>query len=271
MAITANQRMFTLERQQLGQKRPQRAESSTVAVKPAPPARAAEESGNGEVLKAIEALRRDLLAAGRLDSADDDTADADLTARRAEAAAASDEVAKYREQINLLKAEIKGLARMIAETKQEIAALRSDDPDQDKIVAMTNELDAVVTATEGATETILEVAEKVDDLAARIRNDSKEIDARANAEEIGESVVRIFEACNFQDLTGQRISKVVNTLKYVEERVNAMTEIWGADEAPLSEVDNAPSPEPDTDDHLLNGPQLENQGISQDDIDKMFG
>ncbi len=265
MPTPANRKMFTLERQQLGRMRPTVKEpANAVAV----PMLAAPKADDNEVLKAIEALRSDLLAAGRL--AGPAVTDADVEARRAEATAASEEVERYREQINLLKAEIKGLARMIAETKQEIAALRSADPDHDKITAMTSELDAVVTATEGATETILGNAESVDDLAARIVNDSKDLTAQSNAAAIGEAVIRIFEACNFQDLTGQRISKVVNTLKYVEERVNAMIEIWGAEDTLHAPKAAAKTQDADNDDHLLNGPQLENQGISQDDIDKLF-
>lgn len=43
---------------------------------------------------------------------------------------------------------------------------------------------------------------------------------------MNEMIVRIFEACNFQDLTGQRITKVVRALSFIEERVDAMMGVW---------------------------------------------
>ena len=53
----------------------------------------------------------------------------------------------------------------------------------------------------------------------------------ASREEIQERVISIFEACNFQDLTGQRISKVMGTMKFIEQHINAMMEIWGGVDA----------------------------------------
>ena len=91
------------------------------------------------------------------------------------------------------------------------------------------------------------------------------------AEDINETIVGVYEACNFQDITGQRITKVVRTLKYVEERIMAMINIWGP-EAIGEFLPKAPDDHKNDDDSaLLNGPAGENQGISQDDIDKLFG
>ena len=84
-----------------------------------------------------------------------------------------------------------------------------------------------------------------------------------------ELIIKIFEACNFQDITGQRITKVVTTVKFIEERVNSMINIWGPESFAEIEVVEAPPTDPDHD--LLSGPQLGNSGVSQDDIDKLFG
>jgi len=78
----------------------------------------------------------------------------------------------------------------------------------------------------------------------------------------------IFEHSNFQDITGQRITKVVNTLKFVEERVDKMIDIWGR-EAFMELIDDDGGAV-DEDGRLLNGPQQEGAGISQDEIDKLF-
>ena len=92
-------------------------------------------------------------------------------------------------------------------------------------------------------------------------------EASAIAAEIGKQATEIMTACSFQDLTGQRISKVVNALRYIETRINAMIEIWGIDEAArvaaTAPADNRP------DAHLLNGPQLEG-AADQSEIDSLF-
>ncbi len=77
----------------------------------------------------------------------------------------------------------------------------------------------------------------------------------------------IFEACTFQDITGQRISKIARSMKYVDERVGAIAALWGA--ASLAEV-AVPEQETDPNQALLDGPALEGEGTSQDDIDKLF-
>lgn len=176
--------------------------------------------------------------------------------------------AERKHEVQLLKTELRGLANSIQQTKSEIAALRPANSDVDRLLVVTNELDAVVSATEGATQTILDSVEQVDTAATAIHSHNPEPAVARLADEIKENVIAIFEACNFQDITGQRITKVVNTLKFIEERVEAMIEIWGRES-----FEDLPSPpeveHEDKDAKLLNGPQL--AAISQDDIDKLFG
>lgn len=172
-------------------------------------------------------------------------------------------------EMDLLKMELRALANSIQETKREIARLRSDDSDNDRLIAVASELDAVVDAAEGATEGILESAEKIDTIAQTLRAAGTDTYTTHLAEEITESVMSIFEHCNFQDITGQRITKVVNTLKFVEERVDRMMEIWGRDAfMDLSDGDDGHMH--DDDQRLLNGPQLAAKAISQDEIDRLF-
>ncbi len=88
-------------------------------------------------------------------------------------------------------------------------------------------------------------------------------------EKVGDVIISLFEACNFQDITGQRITKVVNTMKFIEERVNAMIEIWGGSET-FREIEG---PEPAVgsgQNTQLSGPQGAAEGTSQEDIDKLF-
>ena len=169
-----------------------------------------------------------------------------------------------------LRCELEALRDAIVNTKREIAAVRHPSSSSDRLVVAADELDAVVEATEQATHTILQAAETVDEMADRIKQASKDDYICRTADEMRELIIKIFEACNFQDITGQRITKVVNTVKFIEEHVDAMIAIWGKDA--FAEI--AP-PFPDApvegDQALLSGPQLNNAGVSQDDIDKLFG
>ncbi|WP_246215770.1 protein phosphatase CheZ [Microvirga makkahensis] len=169
-----------------------------------------------------------------------------------------------------LKVELDSIYEAIERTKREIATLRYAGAQGKEINRVTDELGAIVLGTETATNAILAAAERIDELsgnlAARLTGGDQEI-----AREISEQVISIFEACNFQDITGQRISKVVNAMKFVEERVHEMIEIWGGLES-FKDIGTADCA-PEGDDALLNGPALAtDKGItSQDAIDALFG
>jgi chemotaxis protein CheZ len=178
-----------------------------------------------------------------------------------------DERMKAEDEVKLLRNEIRAMSLAIQHTKSEIAALRPANSDDDRLMVVTQELDAIVTATEGATNTILEAAEKVDGLAEQIEGMGAEAAVNQLAGDIRDTIITQFEACNFQDITGQRISKVVKTLQFIEERVNKMIDIWGAEG--FDDI-NHTQEEADEEAKLLNGPQLANQGVSQADIDKLF-
>ena len=229
---------------------------------------------NSDVITAINALREDLHLLARIVAPEvnlDEARAAEEAAREArekEFVVTEEEYKRRISELNMLKTELKIFSTSIEQTKQEIAALRPPQSDDDRLIAVTYELDAIVNATEHATNTILETAEKIDGMAGNIKAQARDDHLGQLADDISEAVVNIFESCNFQDITGQRITKVVNTLKYVEERVNAMIAIWGEDSFAHIDVQ---SEEQDADKKLLNGPQLENQGISQDEIDQLFG
>jgi chemotaxis protein CheZ len=172
-----------------------------------------------------------------------------------------------RAEVKLLRNEIRAMSLAIQQTKAEIAALRPPNTADDRLMVVTQELDAIVTATEGATNTILESAEKVDALAEQVQSVNSDPTSKQIIGDIRDTVISIFEACNFQDITGQRISKVVRTLQFIEDRINKMIEIWGSET--FEEIEHTQA-EKDAEAVLLNGPQLANQGVSQADIDKLF-
>jgi chemotaxis protein CheZ len=167
-----------------------------------------------------------------------------------------------------VKIEIAQMVRMIGRAKTEIAAIKHPKSDDDRIQSASSELDAIVASTEAATEDILGAAEEIElrnrTLSGRLVEDPE---GQALTDEIAELVIKILESCNFQDLTGQRINKVVKTLRFIEERIIAMIGIWGVDafaDLPMQEESR------EGESALLNGPQSGNQGISQADIDKLF-
>jgi chemotaxis protein CheZ len=167
-----------------------------------------------------------------------------------------------------LKRQLEEVSEAILTTKKEIAKLHPLDRNNDRIAAMTDELDAIVSATEGATETILSASERIEGLTESIKVQATSDDERAAAEDITEEIMKIFEACNFQDLTGQRITRVVNTLRFVEERIETMIDALGG-EKEIAEV--APQVETkEGDARLLHGPQSGENRISQDEIDSLF-
>ncbi|HUN46117.1 MAG TPA: protein phosphatase CheZ [Stellaceae bacterium] len=159
--------------------------------------------------------------------------------------------------------EIEEIADYIQSAKREIAAIRPDEIREHYIPSATDELDAIVDATAEATGTILDSAEALEQLAGELPEET--------AEKLRTLSTRIFEACNFQDVTGQRITKVVRALKHIEHKVDAVLAAFGEGHAHKAEkpAEEAPA-DPNDESKLLNGPQLAENANNQDDIDALF-
>src|SRR5437763_6237412 len=175
------------------------------------------------------------------------------------------------EQCEKLKIELDLIHDAISRTKREIAVLHGKSFNGDEMAKVNGELGAVVGGTEQATQQILEATEAIDQAASALAKVTSADQQKLLSEEIQERVVSIFEACNFQDLTGQRISKVMNTMKFIEQHICEMMNIWGGIDAIKAHA--TPSVDSrDGDARLLNGPKMEGDvgHASQDDIDAMF-
>jgi chemotaxis protein CheZ len=174
-------------------------------------------------------------------------------------------------QAQKLKAELDLIHAVINQTKMEIATLHITGFEGPEMKRVTHELDAVIGGTEEATEGILAAAEFIDQAANSLSASVKSEHDKALAHDIQDHVVKIFEACNFQDLTGQRITKVVATLKFIETHIVRMIEIWGGLES-FKDVTPAAMAERVEDAKLVNGPMLDGAvgHASQDDIDALF-
>ncbi|MFD2262361.1 protein phosphatase CheZ [Lacibacterium aquatile] len=160
--------------------------------------------------------------------------------------------------------ELEGLATFIKTARAEIASVRPDRIKLQDIPAATDELEAVVGATETATGTILEAAEELEKMGDELGGTTQE--------RISDIVTRVYEACGFQDITGQRITKVVKTLQQIEERLDSILSAFGEDYSKL-ESEAPPASDPNkkpTDQDLLHGPQMPDEAKRQAEIDAIL-
>lgn len=157
----------------------------------------------------------------------------------------------------ILLREITGLARIIEQAKAEIAEVSVDEIRGSHIPSATGELDAIVEHTAIATDSILESCEELDGLM-------RSLDA-SQAVVVQAATTRIYEACSFQDITGQRITKVVRALKAIESKV--LTLSGSADRFDTAVVRLQLPAQPV---QLLNGPMLPQDAMQQADIDKLL-
>jgi chemotaxis protein CheZ len=174
------------------------------------------------------------------------------------------------QDIERIQVEISDIAGRIQATKVEIAALRHPLEQHGKFETAAAELGAVVSDTEQATNGIMNNVEKIEDIIGEVLavlppgfGATRLIDAR-------DHIVKIYEACNFQDITGQRINKVVRTISFIEERVTAMLALWNANE--LATMPMAPHLDRMDSGLELTGPAgaAGSPTVSQDDIDALF-
>lgn len=212
----------------------------------------ADEAQVGEILATVRELKKFLDPAQRL---------------------AADVIDAYRKEIHevyQLKAELDAMKEAISSTKKEIATLHRSEHQGKGMRRVAGELDAVVTATEEATTSILAAVEDIETQANMLRSAGVETGNNDCVGAILDRVVVLYEACNFQDLTGQRINKIVSVLKFVEERCDKMIGVWGGLDA-FKDLVEQESGEAD-ESALLNGPKLaEDEGhVSQNDIDSLF-
>src|SRR5260370_18347260 len=89
----------------------------------------------------------------------------------------------------------------------------------------------MVVGYEKVTLKIQEAANSIDQAETAMSKVTTPDQQKNLSEEIQERVVSIFEACNFQDLTGQRISKVMTTMKFIENHITVMMDFWGGVDA----------------------------------------
>jgi chemotaxis protein CheZ len=171
------------------------------------------------------------------------------------------------ESVDRIRFDLVEMAKAIARTKAEIAAIKPDIDQAGKFGEATEELDSIVSTTEAATSDILAAAEQIQEVAWTLREQGLDpevcdlLDAKATA---------VYTACSFQDLTGQRTRKVIQVLRYLEGRINAMIDIWGLDSAMAAEAaETARAREGEA--AMAGGPARPAYGLDQADVDIVMG
>ncbi len=174
-------------------------------------------------------------------------------------------------ELEKIQVEIADISGRIKATKVEMAQLRHPLAENDKFTQASEELHAVVSATESATNAIISSAEELDEIVQELKAQMPEGYQSSRVNDMNDAIVRIFESCNFQDLAGQRITKVVKTLTFIEERVESMLNLWNKQEfAALPVPQDLDKKDGDL---QLTGPKEVHDGdtsISQSEIDALF-
>jgi chemotaxis protein CheZ len=157
-----------------------------------------------------------------------------------------------------LVAVLEHLSHYVQSTKKDIAALRNSEGSQDSFSTAAGELEEIVVESSKATHGIMNAAEAIERIGAKLD--------KAAAAVVSDAVTSIYESCAFQDITGQRIAKVIATLQSIETKVVGLARACGG-EVEIQAIDGRA---PTAESALLNGPQLALNAKSQEEIDRLF-
>lgn len=153
----------------------------------------------------------------------------------------------------------------ISQTREDMKHLNANGNEICPITDAENELKLVVKATEDATHRIMEAAETIMTADAN--------DPASYHRTVEQNIMEIFEACSFQDITGQRINRVVETLDFVDYRIHKIAGFLGIEhQGERREFDEQAFYEKlkRKDALILHGPQESTEAVSQSDIDDLF-
>jgi chemotaxis protein CheZ len=159
-------------------------------------------------------------------------------------------------------------------TAAEMLALRQALAAGSGLSRAADELAAIVNDTARAANAIIGSSEEIDNLVLRLRATAGRDPGSDVADELAEHSLTIFQACGFQDLTGQRIANVVDVLHEFDRKLKALRDLWNgiAEKRPPSSPANDLFVEPAVAASLENGPRLPADAghLTQAEIDAIF-
>lgn len=160
---------------------------------------------------------------------------------------------------------------LISRVKAEVARIRYSDEGQDPLLSASEELDALKATTAEATSEILDIAEAVIAGIERMRGTALPEGVADELAQMESRLMRLFEACGFQDLTGQRTTKVARVLEGLDGRVGTILDMLDHVEVPDEVAMQVEAPAQATDTIILSGPQAAGVALDQNSVDALFG
>jgi len=135
---------------------------------------------------------------------------------------------------------------------------------QAEIPNAIEQLDDIVRGTEAAANQIMDACTTLEAVMANLSGEP--------AQRVGDALTKIYEACGFQDLAGQRITHVTKTLGLIEGKLSELTSRFA-----ILACDFSDEPEGSgtvSDDALVNvrldGPQHPEDATDQASVDRLF-
>ena len=171
-------------------------------------------------------------------------------------------------QYEELSRQVVQLYEYMERIKGELAAVKHPNAQVDHFNKAADQLDAIVQATEDATNTIMEMTEANQAIVRALKDKLRVDEITEDLDKVLENSNHVYEACTFQDITGQRISKIVKTMNLLEGTLSSLVVIIGKDSIaalPVKEETHEEGEIP------MDGPALDGEeSVSQADIDALF-
>ncbi|MFD2206008.1 hypothetical protein [Kiloniella antarctica] len=169
-----------------------------------------------------------------------------------------------------LHSELAKLIHYVERVRLELANITRKKGDRSDFENMSDQLDALIKNTEEASYEILKSSEDILETVDKLREENSEEDRNKLCDLITTSATNTLQACSFQDITGQRVTKILRSVQFVEDRVNSMAEIYGQSSINTLGLELSANEEPD-EEIPMEGPAMKlDEAISQDDIDALF-
>jgi chemotaxis protein CheZ len=138
-----------------------------------------------------------------------------------------------------------------AQVQEAVGDFRPSQLCRERIPEAIDELQEIIQHTERSANDIMERAESLIDQAT-------------------DDAIGILEACAFQDIVSQRVSKVLELLQMMEGRLQGLIEQSGVEDNPAMMREDEAKIEERREELMLHGPQLDGEGVNQDEIDALL-
>ena len=160
---------------------------------------------------------------------------------------------QFLEKITSTREEIQSISRMAKE--REVSGFEG----------VGDELEAIVVHTQKATEGILDAVDSIE-------GDLRDSGLREQFPDVYDNIMHqcgeITTLCSFQDITGQRVQKVVDIVQMIDQQIGAIERNFA--DPVRRETQEPTARDKEREAGLLTGPALPEKGISQDAIDAFF-